>query len=38
MDHKKLEEAVRGILLSVGEDPGREGLRDTPPRVGRMYD
>ena len=38
MDHKKLEEAVRDILVSVGEDPEREGLRDTPPRVGRMYD
>ncbi len=38
MDHKKLEEAVRDILLSVGEDPTREGLRDTPLRVGRMYD
>ena len=38
MDHKKLEEAVRDILVSVGEDPEREGLRDTPLRVGRVYD
>jgi GTP cyclohydrolase I len=38
MDHKKVEEAVRDILASVGEDPEREGLRDTPERVGRMYD
>jgi GTP cyclohydrolase IA len=38
MDHKRLEEAVRDVLASVGEDPTREGLRDTPTRVGRMYD
>ena len=38
MDHKKLAEAVRDILVSVGENPEREGLRDTPLRVGRMYE
>jgi GTP cyclohydrolase I len=37
MDHRKVEEAVGEILASVGEDPSREGLRDTPQRVGRMY-
>jgi GTP cyclohydrolase I len=30
--------AVAHILRAVGEDPEREGLRDTPSRVARMYD
>ena len=38
MNHAKIEEAVKEILESVGEDPGRDGLRDTPARVSRMYD
>ena len=33
----RVEEAVRQILLEIGEDPGREGLRNTPERVHRMY-
>ncbi len=33
-----IENAVREILLSVGEDPQREGLRGTPARVRKMYD
>lgn len=37
IDHKRIEAAVREILLAVGEDPGRDGLRDTPARVARMY-
>ena len=37
VDTKRIERAVREILLAVGEDPNREGLRDTPARVGRMY-
>jgi GTP cyclohydrolase I len=37
MDHDRLRAAVREILLAVGEDPDREGLRDTPDRVARMY-
>jgi GTP cyclohydrolase I len=32
-----VEEAVRQILLEVGEDPGRPGLAGTPDRVHRMY-
>jgi GTP cyclohydrolase I len=32
-----LESAVREILLEIGEDPQREGLRATPERVHRMY-
>ena len=38
MDVKRIEKAVREILLSVGEDPGREGLLKTPGRVARMYE
>ena len=33
-----IRDAVRQILIGVGEDPGREGLRDTPDRIARMYD
>lgn len=33
-----IEEAVREILTTVGEDPEREGLQRTPDRVARMYD
>lgn len=36
-DTRAVEEAVRTILLSVGEDPSREGLEKTPNRVARMY-
>jgi GTP cyclohydrolase I len=36
-DHARIERAVREILLAVGEDPDREGLRETPARVARMY-
>jgi len=32
-----VEDAVREILLEIGEDPDREGLRGTPDRVHRMY-
>ncbi|MCO6437345.1 MAG: GTP cyclohydrolase I FolE [Phycisphaerae bacterium] len=37
MDQQRIESAVREILIGVGEDPDREGLRDTPARVARMY-
>lgn len=33
-----LQEAVRQILLNVGEDPEREGLQRTPERISRMFD
>lgn len=36
-DADKLKRAVRMILEAVGEDPDREGLRETPERVARMY-
>jgi GTP cyclohydrolase I len=37
VDQRRIEAAVREILLAVGEDPDREGLRETPARVARMY-
>ena len=37
VDQPRIENAVREILAAVGEDPDREGLRDTPGRVARMY-
>ncbi|MFI2372449.1 GTP cyclohydrolase I FolE [Streptomyces sp. NPDC018833] len=36
-DEKRAESAVRELLLAVGEDPDREGLRETPARVARAY-
>lgn len=38
MDKKKIKEGVRLILEGIGEDPGREGLTETPDRVARMYE
>ncbi|MBM7647998.1 GTP cyclohydrolase I [Bacillus ectoiniformans] len=38
VNHAQIEEAVRMILEAVGEDPTREGLKDTPKRVARMYE
>ncbi len=37
MDCKRIEKATREILEAVGEDPEREGLHDTPRRIGQMY-
>lgn len=37
IDRPRAEAAIRELLLAVGEDPDREGLRDTPSRVARMY-
>jgi len=37
IDHARAEAAVRELLLAIGEDPDREGLRDTPARVARSY-
>jgi GTP cyclohydrolase I len=38
VDLVRAEAAVRELLLAIGEDPDREGLRDTPGRVARSYD
>ena len=37
IDEKAIEEHIRGILAALGDDPDREGLRDTPKRVAKMY-
>lgn len=37
IDTDRIEKAVLEILLAVGEDTQREGLKDTPKRVARMY-
>ncbi len=37
VDHPRAEKAIRELLIAVGEDPDREGLRETPARVARMY-
>jgi GTP cyclohydrolase IA len=37
VDLPRIERAVREILIAVGEDPDREGLRGTPGRMARMY-
>ncbi len=36
-DQKRAEAAVRELLLAVGEDPDRQGLKETPARVARAY-
>lgn len=36
-DHARAEAAVRELLHAIGEDPDREGLRETPARVARAY-
>ncbi len=38
VDHARIVAAVREILIGIGEDPDREGLRGTPDRVARMYE
>ena len=37
VDHGRIEAAVREILLAIGEDPERDGLRGTPARIAEMY-
>lgn len=37
VDLTRIEAAVREILIAIGEDPDRAGLRDTPARVARSY-
>jgi GTP cyclohydrolase IA len=34
-DHERAEKAITELLIAIGEDPTREGLRDTPGRVAR---
>jgi len=36
-DRARVEAAIRELLIGIGDDPEREGLRDTPARVARAY-
>ena len=36
-DHERAERAVRELLIALGENPDREGLKETPARVARAY-
>ena len=38
MDKIKIEKAIKDLLIAVGENPEREGLKETPERVARMYE
>ncbi len=38
IDTKKIEACIREILIALGDDPTREGLRETPKRVAKMYE
>lgn len=38
IDHERIERAVKEILIAIGEDIEREGLRETPSRVAKMYE
>lgn len=38
MDTKAIEYHIRGLLKAIGDDPDREGLRETPQRVAKMYE
>jgi len=38
IDKERIRSAVREILIAVGDDPDREGLKETPDRVARMYE
>ena len=36
-DNKKIEKLIRELLYELGDDPDRDGLKETPARVARMY-
>ena len=38
IDKEAIKEHIRGLLIALGDDPDREGLKDTPDRVARMYE
>ena len=37
IDTDRIEKAVREILIGLGDDPEREGIKETPKRVAKMY-
>ncbi len=38
MDQNRIKNLVRELIIELGEDPTREGLRDTPERIAKMYE
>lgn len=38
IDYEKIKKAVIMIIEAIGEDPNREGLKETPDRIARMYE
>ena len=38
IDKEAIREHIKGILIALGDDPDREGLKETPNRVARMYE
>lgn len=38
IDIEKISSCIREILIALGDDPDREGLRETPKRVAKMYE
>jgi GTP cyclohydrolase I len=38
IDTEAIKEHIKGILIALGDDPDREGLKDTPERVAHMYE
>lgn len=38
IDREAIKEHIRGILIALGDDPEREGLKETPERVAKMYE
>lgn len=36
-DYEAIKEHIRGIIIALGDDPDREGLKETPERVAKMY-
>ncbi len=38
INKEEIEEHIRGILIALGDNPDREGLKDTPKRVAKMYE
>ncbi len=37
MDEERVKKLVRELIIEIGEDPTREGLKDTPQRIAQMY-
>ena len=38
IDKEAIAKHIRGILIALGDNPDREGLKDTPTRVANMYE